>query len=91
MALVGGFPYISSAQNKTLTIVRGTHFIPEAQEIAKQQAEEFGKQAGVKVNADFLNWPDLQPRLVLLYRLVVWMLLNFGQFRITCMLTISST
>ena len=63
MALVGGFPYISSAQNKTLTIVRGTHFIPEAQEIAKQQAEEFGKQAGVKVNADFLNWPDLQPKI----------------------------
>ena len=63
IALVGGFPYISSAQNKTLTIVRGTHFIPEAQEIAKQQAEEFGKQAGVKVNADFLNWPDLQPKI----------------------------
>jgi len=63
IALVGGFPYISSAQNKTLTIVRGTHFIPEAQEVAKQQAEEFGKQAGVKVNADFLNWPDLQPKI----------------------------
>jgi len=63
VALMGGFPYISSAQNKTLTIVRGTHFIPEAQEIAKQQAEEFGKQAGVKVNADFLNWPDLQPKI----------------------------
>jgi multiple sugar transport system substrate-binding protein len=60
---ISGFPYISSAQNKTLTIVRATHFIPEAQEVAKQQAEEFGKQAGVKVNADFLNWPDLQPKI----------------------------
>ena len=63
IALVGGFPYISSAQNKTLNIVRGTYFIPAAQEIAKQQAEEFGKQAGVKVNADFLNWPDLQTKI----------------------------
>jgi multiple sugar transport system substrate-binding protein len=60
---LGGFPYISSAQNKTLNIVRGTYFIPAAQEIAKQQAEEFGKQAGVKVNADFLNWPDLQTKI----------------------------
>ncbi len=63
VALSGGFPYISSAQNKTLNIVRGTYFIPGAQEIAKQQAEEFGKQAGVKVNADFLNWTDLNTKI----------------------------
>ncbi len=63
VALSGGFPYISSAQNKTLNIVRGTYFIPGAQEIAKQQAEELGKQAGVKVNADFLNWTDLNTKI----------------------------
>ena len=37
-AVLVGFPNISSAQNKTLNIVRGTYFIPAAQEIAKQQA-----------------------------------------------------
>ena len=63
VALMGGFPNISSAQNKTLNIVRGTYFIPGAQEIAKQQAAEFGKQAGVKVNADFLNWTDLNTKI----------------------------
>ena len=39
VALMGGFPNISSAQNKTLNIVRGTYFIPAAQEIAKQQQD----------------------------------------------------
>ena len=57
IALVGGFPYISSAQNKTLNIVRGTYFIPAAQEIAKQQAEEFGKQDAKK----YIRFKDLPP------------------------------
>jgi multiple sugar transport system substrate-binding protein len=46
-----------------LSVLQATYFIAPAQELFKKQCEEFGKVAGVSVTADFLNWPDLQPKI----------------------------
>ena len=46
-----------------LSILQGTYFIAPAQDLYKQQAEEWGKANGVQMSADFLNWPDLQPKI----------------------------
>jgi multiple sugar transport system substrate-binding protein len=46
-----------------LSILQGTYFIAPAQDLYKRQAEDWGKQNGVEVSADFLNWPDLQPKI----------------------------
>ena len=46
-----------------LTILQGTYFIAPAQDLYKRQAEEWGKESGVQMSADFLNWPDLQPKI----------------------------
>ena len=55
----------ASAQIKgtTLSILEATYFIPDAQDLFKKQAQEFGQANGVTVNTDFLNWPDLQPKI----------------------------
>jgi multiple sugar transport system substrate-binding protein len=46
-----------------LTILQGTYFIAPGQDLYKRQAAEWGKTNGVEVSADFLNWPDLQPKI----------------------------
>jgi len=46
-----------------LAILQGTYFIPAAQDLYKKQAQEWGKASGVTVATDFLNWPDLQPKI----------------------------
>lgn len=46
-----------------LSILQGTYFVPQAQDLYKRQAEEWGRANGVTVAADFLNWPDLQPKI----------------------------
>jgi len=46
-----------------LSILQGTYFIAPAQDLYKRQAEEWGKAHGVEMSADFLNWPDLQPKI----------------------------
>jgi len=46
-----------------LSILQGTYFIAPAQDLYKRQAEDWGKKNGVEVSADFLNWPDLQPKI----------------------------
>ncbi len=46
-----------------LSILQGTYFIGPAQDLYKRQAQEWGKTNGVDVSADFLNWPDLQPKI----------------------------
>jgi len=46
-----------------LAILQGTYFIAPAQDLYKQQAAEWGKANGVEMSADFLNWPDLQPKI----------------------------
>jgi multiple sugar transport system substrate-binding protein len=46
-----------------LAILQGTYFIPAAQELYKKQAQEWAVENGVDVVTDFLNWPDLQPKI----------------------------
>ncbi len=46
-----------------LTVLFGTFFVPETQDLMKQQLEEWGKQNGVQTAIDFVNWPDLQPKI----------------------------
>jgi len=45
-----------------LSILQGTYFIAPAQDLFKKQVEDWGKMAGVAATVDFLNWPDLQPK-----------------------------
>ena len=47
----------------SLTILQGTYFIAPGQDLYKKQAQEWGQANGVTMNADFLNWPDLQPKI----------------------------
>ena len=47
----------------SLSILQATYFIPTAQDLYKKQAAEWGQGQGVTVNTDFLNWPDLQPKI----------------------------
>ncbi len=53
----------ASIKGTKLAILQGTYFIPAAQELYKKQAQEWGRASGVAVTADFLNWPDLQPKI----------------------------
>ena len=46
-----------------LSILQGTYFIAPGQELYKKQAAEWGAANGVEVSCDFLNWPDLQPKI----------------------------
>ena len=46
-----------------LAILQGTYFVPAGQELYKKQAQEWGKASDVTVATDFLNWPDLQPKI----------------------------
>jgi multiple sugar transport system substrate-binding protein len=57
----GGAPAV--IKGTKLTILQGTYFIAPGQDLYKRQAAEWGKANGVEVSADFLNWPDLQPKI----------------------------
>ena len=57
-----------------LAILQGTYFIPAAQELYKKQAQEWAKATGVTVVTDFLNWPDLQPKIAAAVQAGVWIL-----------------
>jgi multiple sugar transport system substrate-binding protein len=46
-----------------LSILQGTYFIGPGQDLYKNQAAEWGKANGVEMSTDFLNWPDLQPKI----------------------------
>ncbi|MEK6716265.1 MAG: twin-arginine translocation signal domain-containing protein, partial [candidate division NC10 bacterium] len=46
-----------------LAILQASYFIAPGQDLYKKQAAEWGKANGVEVSADFLNWPDLQPKI----------------------------
>ena len=46
-----------------LTVLFGTFFVPETQDLTKEQLEQWGKENGVKTAIDFVNWPDLQPKI----------------------------
>lgn len=53
----------ASLRGTKLAVLQATYFIAPAQELFKKQCEEFGKMAGVAMTVDFLNWPDLQPKI----------------------------
>src|SRR5512136_2642846 len=46
-----------------LSILQGTYFIAPGQDLYKKQAADWGKANGVEMSTDFLNWPDLQPKI----------------------------
>lgn len=57
----GGAPAV--IKGTSLRLLQATYFIAPAQDLFKQQVQAWGKQAGVDVSVDFLNWPDLQPKI----------------------------
>ncbi|MBX6342642.1 MAG: extracellular solute-binding protein, partial [Thermomicrobiaceae bacterium] len=46
-----------------LNVLAATYFVPAGQDLYKQQLEEWGKENNVEVSVDFVNWPDLQPKI----------------------------
>lgn len=50
------------AQTRTVAVLNPSSYIPPADEVLKQHAEEFQKQSGVKVTHEFINLNDVQPR-----------------------------
>jgi multiple sugar transport system substrate-binding protein len=53
----------TGARGAKLAILQGTYFIAPAQDLYKRQAQEFAQAAGATITTDFLNWPDLQPKI----------------------------
>ena len=45
-----------------LNILAGSYFVPEAQTFFDQQTKEWGDQNNVTVSTDYVNWPDIQPK-----------------------------
>ncbi|MEA2526644.1 MAG: multiple sugar transport system substrate-binding protein [Thermomicrobiales bacterium] len=46
-----------------LTILAGSYFVPEAQTFFDEQVKGWGQQNGVEVTTDYVNWPDIQPKI----------------------------
>ncbi|RPJ43085.1 MAG: twin-arginine translocation signal domain-containing protein, partial [Deltaproteobacteria bacterium] len=68
VAALGGLPqkvFGAPAFKKgtKLSILQGSYFIAPSQDLYKRQAQEWGQANGVEMVADFLNWPDLQPKI----------------------------
>jgi multiple sugar transport system substrate-binding protein len=69
LATLGGLPRRvfgqapAAIKGSKLSILQGTYFLASAQDLYKRQAQEWGKANDVAVTADFLNWPDLQPKI----------------------------
>ncbi len=53
----------AALKGTTLAFLGGTYFVQAAQQKFLDQLNEWGQQNGVKVTADFLNWPDLQAKI----------------------------
>jgi len=69
VAALGGLPEKVFGQapafkkGTSLSILQGSYFIAPSQDLYKRQAQEWGRANGVTMSADFLNWPDLQPKI----------------------------
>jgi multiple sugar transport system substrate-binding protein len=52
-------------QNKgtKLNVLAGTYYVPDAQDLFKQQLDAWGKQNNVETTADFVQWTDLQTKI----------------------------
>ena len=46
-----------------LNVLASTYFVPAGQDLYESQLNEWGNQEGVEVSVDFVNWPDLQPKI----------------------------
>lgn len=46
-----------------LNVLAASYFVIAGQDLYKQQLQQWGKDNGVDVSADFVNWPDLQPKI----------------------------
>lgn len=53
----------ATLKGTSLTVLQATYFVPAAQELFKKQVQEWGQANGVSASVDFLNWPDLQPKI----------------------------
>jgi multiple sugar transport system substrate-binding protein len=53
----------AAIRGTSLAILQGTYFIAPGQDLYRRQAQEWGQANGVKMATDFLNWPDLQPKI----------------------------
>ena len=64
LAAVGAVAPRAPAQVKgtTLNVLYGTWFVPAAETIFKDQLQEWGKQAGVTVNYESIQWPQIQAK-----------------------------
>ncbi len=50
-------------QGSKLNILASTYFVAPGQDHYTQQAQAWGAQNGVEVTVDYVNWPDLQPKI----------------------------
>ena len=50
-------------QGTSLNILAATYFVPDAQTFYEEQVRTWGEENNVDVTVDFINWPDLQPRI----------------------------
>ncbi|MBX6752650.1 MAG: extracellular solute-binding protein [Thermorudis peleae] len=46
-----------------LSILQASYFVPAGQDLFKNQLQQWGKENNVEVSVDFVNWPDLQPKI----------------------------
>jgi multiple sugar transport system substrate-binding protein len=51
-------------QGGSLNMLISTAFVPAAEPFFQNQAQTWGDENNVSVTVDFINWPDLQPRIV---------------------------
>ena len=69
-AIVSGLAAVAAVAPKapaqikgaTLNVLYGTWFVPAAETIFKNQLEDWGKQAGVTVNYESIQWPQIQAK-----------------------------
>jgi multiple sugar transport system substrate-binding protein len=59
LSLTGRVPRIARAQERELSILMFSSFVPENDEELRVQAAEFGKQNRVKVTVDFISIPEM--------------------------------
>lgn len=50
-------------QTRTLNVLASSYFVPAGQAFYDKQIKEWGGQNGVTMTADYVNWPDLQPKI----------------------------
>jgi multiple sugar transport system substrate-binding protein len=59
LGLAGRFPQIAVGQERELSVLMYSSFVPANDEELRRQAAEFGRKAGVKVTMDFISIPEM--------------------------------